>query len=903
MLRWATRRHELTNIYRQQNPDIILLNSHGVKQEESLKIVGYKTHMKNTTNTHTDGTAVLVKRSIPHKIFDDFISDLLAIEISTSTGKILIATLYQPPTRPYIPIPDFIRLFRHNCPVYLLADLNANHPTLGYRHTNTSGRNLNRLITNRTLQHIGPDFPTYLAHNTATTPDIILTNYKTHHNTYTSQGPLTTSDHIPIILTISAKPIQVPCQPRPNLSQANWENFSTEITETIESSPQPAPRTLEDIDSEIHTWYNTIHTATTNNIPTTRHRTLPHPPISYEAKLLTTQYNALQNHARTNGWSTEHYYRYRRLQYNLRVLLITEHQQYWSQLMAETASLHSKPREFWRKTKALMGTNNNDPHYLINNNNKKAQSDREKEQLHRQIWSEVFSGENEPEDDEADDHDTEVRSFLQRSSEKISPFPEVDLSRLDTGHPTTDRIEIDDIKDVIKRMKKSCPGFSGINKSILKQLPEAAIRHLQIILNSSLSAGYFPDFWKTATLRLIPKQGKNSHYAQNYRPISLLEVPGKIFERILNRRLRQHLEDNNLHNPHQHGFRQDRGTTSALALITEQIAQYKADNGQCNIVLRDISKAFDKVWHIGLKYKLLQLDLPEVLERLLCDFLDDRKARIRVGSVLGDTIDLNCGVPQGSVLAPTLFTIYTRDIPISQTGYNISYADDITQIIPYPGKSKEMLRLRTQREIERVNHFEKLWRIKTNTNKFKILRLGTRTGNDIVIDEEVIEFTNEGKVLGLTITTNGYAKHVDTRIIQAKRTLQKLYRFYTMPIHIKTHLVKTLVLPILDYPPIPTHTLSKTQIGKLQRTQNKALRFATNQRYPYTLNTEQIHINTKTEPLNIRLNTRAQKIWNKLELYENTHLTDLKNNQNNVHTYHRMFSSSETHNNQEAILH
>lgn len=89
--------------------------------------------------------AIVVKQNIPHKIFD-FISDLVAVEINTSKRKIIIAALYQPPTRTYIPIPDFIQLFRQNCPVYLLADLNSNHPKVGYRHTNTSGSNIYRLI-------------------------------------------------------------------------------------------------------------------------------------------------------------------------------------------------------------------------------------------------------------------------------------------------------------------------------------------------------------------------------------------------------------------------------------------------------------------------------------------------------------------------------------------------------------------------------------------------------------------------------------------------------------------------------------------------------------------------------------------------------------------------------------
>lgn len=118
-------------------------------------------------------------------------------------------------------------------------------------------------------------------------------------------------------------------------------------------------------------------------------------------------------------------------------------------------------------------------------------------------------------------------------------------------------------------------------------------------------------------MRLIPKSGKNPHLPINYRPISLLEVPGKIFERIINCRLRCHLEDNQLHNPNQFGFREGYGTTHALALASESMAQSKADNGQCHVVLRDVTKAFDKVWHLGIKYKILNINLPTIAEKLV----------------------------------------------------------------------------------------------------------------------------------------------------------------------------------------------------------------------------------------------------------------------------------------------
>lgn len=75
----------------------------------------------------------------------------------------------------------------------------------------------------------------------------------------------------------------------------------------------------------------------------------------------------------------------------------------------------------------------------------------------------------------------------------------------------------------------------------------------------------------------------------------------------------------------QHGFRKNRGTHTALAIITDTIARAKANNAQVNLILRDIKKAFDKVWHLGLKYKILKTTLPTYMKQILCDYLTDRK--------------------------------------------------------------------------------------------------------------------------------------------------------------------------------------------------------------------------------------------------------------------------------------
>ncbi len=135
------------------------------------------------------------------------------------------------------------------------------------------------------------------------------------------------------------------------------------------------------------------------------------------------------------------------------------------------------------------------------------------------------------------------------------------------------------------------------------------------IFNASLLLGYFPSSFKKAILKFIPEDNKTPKHPLNYRPISLLEVPGKIFEKIVLNRLNSYLIDNNTIKVRQHGFRANKGTSTAIATTYDTIANALADKHQVTVVLRDVAKGFDKVWHNGLKYKLLRLGLPPVLEK------------------------------------------------------------------------------------------------------------------------------------------------------------------------------------------------------------------------------------------------------------------------------------------------
>lgn len=872
VLHWWTRRNELYNTYRAVDPDIILINSHGQRLTTPIKIYNYKVYYNNPTDSNNDGVAIAIRNNIPHQLHDDLDEAYLAVTITTTLGPIYIATGYQPPRRPAIPLINLRRIFRRQCPTYFIGDLNARHKNFGQRDNNTAGNMLNDFINNGTIIRPDPEFQTYVTPRASSTPDIVLKNQRCFHHTRCYPGPLTSSDHIPTIYEISSSPTLLPSLPKYQYNKANWDNFKESLHHhpLINLENQPS----ETINTATEAWFTQVTSAMNEAIPKSTGTITPHPLVTPDIQSLQDSYMQLLQQADTRNWTPHHRRLLKALQMNLQNKYRTIRQQQWEEKILEVDASHKEPTKFWKSVKKLLGTTTITTPYLLDPDGNKIYKEKDQERLFREYYQKLYTIGPEEERQYCQETDRAVKEFLHTNADRTSPYQTVNTSRLDPRNSLISPITYTDFKSTLQSFKSNkAPGESKINKLIMSNLPENMIINLLHIYNASLSCGIFPKKFKKAILKLIPKAEKNIKIVENYRPISLLELAGKIYEKIINNRLRLFLEAGGRYHPNQHSYRRGRGTHTALATIYETISKSQDHREQCTLVLRDVSKAYDKIWHEGLIFKILHLELPRCLTALLCNFLKDRHAAIQLNTFTGPDFFLQCGVPQGSVLSPTLYNIYTSDTPPGQHGTNIIYADDVTQIITYPGKSKNIMKLYTTREIEKLNEYERRWKIKTNQQKFKLLHISKHNPPEINIEGRNINYTQEATVLGLKINTRGFNPHVSTRIRLAQQAFKKIKRFSRMRPRIKKHLTKAMVFPHLMFSPTPLYACSNHNKLKMQRIINKSLRWINGDRPPYNTTIKQLHERLEIIPLNIQIYRQNYNLWTRMrenfpELYE-----------------------------------
>ncbi len=397
---------------------------------------------------------------------------------------------------------------------------------------------------------------------------------------------------------------------------------------------------------------------------------------------------------------------------------------------------------------------------------------------------------------------------------------------------TTVVIRRGDIRRGIRELRKdAAPGPDGIRPILLKETEDQICVPLEILFRKSLREGVVPIEWRTANVTPIYKKGPKGDPG-NYRPVSLTSVPGKLLEKIIKEQLMGYLEERELLQRTQHGFVKGRSCTTNRIEFMDRVSKEVDKGKSVDIFYLDFSKAFDKVPHKRLiakfKAKGVEGEVLTWMER----WLGGRKQRVVVNGEKSEWKEVLSGVPQGSVLGPSQFTVFIDDLEndIKKENlevYIIKFADDTKGMKVIDGEED---RVKLQRALDLLVEWATTWGMEFNAKKCKVMHVGPRNpGYDYFMGGEKLSKTDEETDLGVKITKNLKPSQQCSKAAgRATAVLGQLTRnFHYRDRHVFVKLYTRYVRPHLEFA-VPTWApWLEGDIATLEKVQEKAVKMVT----------------------------------------------------------------------------
>ena len=386
--------------------------------------------------------------------------------------------------------------------------------------------------------------------------------------------------------------------------------------------------------------------------------------------------------------------------------------------------------------------------------------------------------------------------------------------------------KVNKILQCLQTSKASGP--DELNPLILKKTAKSISPIIAHIFNHSMKTSTFPSIWKLAHVTPLFKKG-DRHNTGNYRPISLLSILSKVLERCVFDQVFEYFTENNIISKVQAAYIKNSGTELQLIEIYHRIVSEMDKGNMVRFIFCDISKAFDRVWHDGLMYKLERAGISGRLLKWFESYLAGRCQRVVIKGVKSDIKFLNAGVPQGSILGPLLFLLYINDITdVVSTNIRL-YADDSS--IFTVGKDSEKIAQELNSDLEQISKWAHMWRVNFNAKKTISITFTTRKLDHIVPlylnNTRIVEKTSH-KHLGCTLQSTGkWTMHVDD-ILNKCKTKVNMLRGLKYKLDRKTLevLYTAYIRPVLEYAsPVWTNCTQdqKNRIEEIQRESMRAI--------------------------------------------------------------------------------
>ena len=473
----------------------------------------------------------------------------------------------------------------------------------------------------------------------------------------------------------------------------------------------------------------------------------------------------------------------------------------------------------------------------------------------------------------------EVNEILKKSSRPSFSFTEVS--------------ELQVIK-MVRSIKTNACGVDGISAFFLKLGIEHSVYAFTNIINTSILYKKFPNRWKNALVKPLPKTN-NPASVSDYRPISLLPTFSKVIEKLIAKQMIEYLKDTNYFDNLQSAYKPSHSTITALLNVTDDIYECLENSELVFLVLLDYSKAFDCANHRLILAKLKAAGFRDDSLQWISSYLNGRHQKVATSEGESGWSGVFNGVPQGSVLGPLLFTVLVSDLrdAIKRGRYHM-YADD-TQLY-YSCKCENANRTiqDINSDLKGISKFSKTNCLKLNAAKSKFIVIGSRQNlkklkniqlDPIRIDDNIIEREYEAKNLGIVVDEElTWTRHVNLSIAKAYGKLRQAFRFKNfLSDSSKLKLTETYILSQFNYGDIILQNLSVQLKNKIQRLQNGCVRFT------YGLR-KYDHISASIKDKNI-LNMENRRLLHSLTL-----MFRIKNREAPMYLCNRIKTYAETHN-------
>ena len=645
------------------------LNSGILSDDVNLEIQGYTlVRCDHPSDTHRGGVCIYFKSCLPIKVSNvTLLNESLLFELKIGNKLCSFLTLYRSPSQSNEQFNEFLENFElsldnmaTNNPFLMtvIGDFNAKSKNwCSTDNASTEGTEIEILTSHYGLSQLIKE-PTFIINNSKSCIDLIFTSQP---NLVTESGILSSlhpNCHHQIVFSKFNLQIYYP----PPFEREVWHYQYADIdhiNQAISDFNWERAFAEKDVNHQVLIFNNVVLNIMRNYIPneTLTFDDRDPPWINNKIKKMVKDNDCILNKLMKSNNCLIIQRKLIESQEKLRLAMEKSKQNYFEKMSKKLNDNHSRPKSYWSLLKIFLIGKKIPCIPPLFHCNKYITDFKEKCELFNSFFATQCSV--------IDTNSTIPTNIVSLTDNSLNDII----------------IESSDILKVLMNLDPNkSHGPDMISIRMLKLCHISICKPLIIIFKNCMNHGKFPSEWKKANVVPIHKKG-DKQLLKNYRPISLLPICGKMFERILYNKLYPFLEQNNLISQNQSGFRSGDSCINQLLSITHEIFESIDQGFEVRGVFLDISKAFDRVWHEGLIFKLKQNGIGGSFLKVLTDFLTLRKQRVVLNGQVSTWKNIDAGVPQGSILGPLLFLVYINDLPDGLISNTKMFADDTSLFV------------------------------------------------------------------------------------------------------------------------------------------------------------------------------------------------------------------------------